>query len=188
MPLDDETIEGIAARYSVAETDQTLQIGNLDAPLKAGTYLAPWQQYAYVLINHVIDERPIHFATSGNAGSELALTAGLVRQGLTFKLHNGAVEDDPPDGALLMAASPYRGVTGDWVDIPRTRQLFDDVFIHRSGLPGDWKRWPDRSTIGIPNYYAWGYLALARGATQLGDREAAARYQERANAWFVLGS
>jgi len=87
-----------------------------------------------------------------------------------------------------MDASPYTAVTGDWVNVPRTRTLFEEVFVHRSGIPDEWSHWPDLATIGIPNYYAWGWLALAQAAAQAGDEEALDRFQERAEAWTALGS
>lgn len=68
----------------------------------------------------------------------------------------------------------------------RTQALMDQVFIHRGGLPDEWGFWPDRSTLGIPSYYAWGYIALAQAALQNSDQTALDRYQERAEAWSVL--
>ena len=60
--------------------------------------------------------------------------------------------------------------------------------MHRTGLPDGWKHWPDASTIGIPNYYAWVYVALAQASMQSADNEAVTRYQERAEAWTALGT
>ncbi|MEX2470672.1 MAG: hypothetical protein WEA34_00730, partial [Gemmatimonadota bacterium] len=79
-------------------------------------------------------------------------------------------------------------VTGQWVDVPRTQTLFDDVFMHRSGIPDEWDFWPDHSTIGIPNYYSWGYLALTEAAGQADQPELVQRYQERTQAWAELGT
>ena len=74
------------------------------------------------------------------------------------------------------------------MDLPRTRILLDDVFVHRTGIPDDWTHWPDLATIGIPNYYAWSYLALTQAAIQNSDEEAIETYQARAEAWRLLGS
>ena len=77
-------------------------------------------------------------------------------------------------------------VTGPWLDVERTAKLVESVFVHRSGIPDEWPHWPDRSTIGIPNYYAWAYAALAQVALQAGDRELQASYEERLRAWENL--
>ena len=188
MPLDDETIERVARSYAEVPEDRVLLMGNVRAELRGGQYLMPWQQYALTLINHVIDERPIYFASSGNAASSLGVNDYLVRQGLAFRLHNGAVPESLPAGVVPMPAGGYTPVTGSWVDLARTTTLVDEVFMHRSGIPDGWDHWPDQATIGIPNYYAWVYLALLQAAVQSNDQEAIALYQARAEAWTILGS
>ena len=188
MPLTDEQITQVARSYVPVEEDRYLQLGNVVAGLRAGQFLAPWQQFALNLINHVIDERPIYFASSGNAAASLGIQDYLVRQGLAFKLHDGPIEDEGSDGVMRMQPSPYSPVVGDWVDVSRTRTLLEDVFVQRSGIPDTWTHWPDLATIGIPNYYAWGYLALMQAAMQTGDQAALDRYQARAEAWSKLGS
>ncbi|MEX2465638.1 MAG: DUF2723 domain-containing protein [Gemmatimonadota bacterium] len=187
IPLTDEQIQRIAASYVPLEETQTLRLGEVTATLQAGAFLEPWQQFALSLINDAIGERPIYFASSGNAAISLGMRDHLVRQGLAFKLHNGTLSE-AREGFVRMAPSPYTSVTGDWVDVPRTSTLFDDVFMHRSGIPDDWSHWPDLATIGIPNYYSWGYLALTQAAVQAEQTERAERYQERAQAWAELGS
>jgi hypothetical protein len=188
LPLDDETIERVAGSYSQLDREQVLRMGNVTTRLHQGQILYPWMQYALVLINSSIGERPIYFASSASAASELGLDAYLVRQGLAYKLNDGPLEESRPEGVLHMARSPYLAVTGDWVDVPRTEKLMDEVFVHHSGIPDAWQHWPDASTIGIPNYYFWGYLALSQAAAQEGDDGDATRYRERAEAWSVLGT
>jgi hypothetical protein len=148
--------------------------------------LEPWRQFALNLINDSIGERPIYFASSGNAASSLGMRDYLVREGLAFRLHNGAIVADDARGVVRMGESPFTAVTGDWVDVDRTATLFDEVFIHRGGLPDEWRYWPDRSTLGIPSYYAWGYIALAQAALQSNEPDSLMRYQERVEAWSVL--
>ena len=188
IPLTDEQIDQVSLTYLRVDGTRQLQMGNVTAIILDGVTLAPWQQYALSLITEVIDERPIYFASSGNAATSLGLTGSLVRQGLAFRLHNGSLEDEAPDGVLEMQPNPYESVIGDWVDVPRTRLLHDQVFLHHTGIPDQWQHWPDRSTIGIPNYYAWGYLALTQAASQMSDAAAMARFRERAEAWSRLGT
>jgi hypothetical protein len=188
MPLSDSVIERVSQSYVPIDKDTDLTLGHVVAHLRKGTYLYPWQQYALTIILNSIGERPIYFASSGNAATELGLDSALVREGLAFKLHDGSLEQDSVPGVMHMAPSPYLSVVGDWVNVPRTRLLVDKVFVHHHGIPDTWGHWPDQATIGIPNYYAWTYLALTQAALQEGDKEAAAKYQERTEAWNRLGT
>ena len=188
MPLTEEQIQQVARSYVPIDQERRLALGNVVATLRAGQVLAPWQQFALNLINQAIGERPIYFASSGNAASSLGVDRYLVRQGLAFKLHNGELVEDEEAGLLRMEPSPYAPVIGEWVDVSRTRKLLEEVFIHRTGIPDEWSHWPDQATIGIPNYYYWAYLALGQAAIQQGDAEGLDHYQERAEAWMTLGT
>ena len=134
-----------------------------------------------------IDDRPIYFASSGNAAISLGVQPYLVRQGLAFKLHNGPVAESE-ELFTRLAPSAYSSVTGDWLHESRTRTLMDEVFLHRGGIPQDWDHWPDIATVGIPNYYSWVYTALMQASSQAGDAEAVERYQLEAESWLTLGT
>jgi len=188
LPLTDEQIDEAARVYSRVDQPVALQIGEIEARLAGGQNLAPWQRFALTLMIEAIDDRPIYFASSGNAAISLGVEPNLVRQGLAFKLYNGPLEPEGEHGYTPLEGSPYTPVTGNWVDIERTRVLADQVFMHRSGIPDEWDDWPDISTLGIPNYYSWMYLALLQAAMQAQDTEALDRYQERAEAWSALGT
>ena len=185
ISLNDDQIVQVAQQYVPIEQDMQLTMGNVNAIFRAGDVLSPWQQFALNLINDSIGERPIYFASSGNAAASLGLQPYLVRHGLAFRLNNGPLSAEVA-GVVNMAQSPFAPVTGDWVDVPRTEVLLDTVFVHRGGLPDEWEFWPDRSTLGIPSYYAWGYIALAQAALQSGDEAALARHQQRVEAWSTL--
>ncbi len=188
MPLTDEQITEASQTYAPVDQAVMIPIGNVEARLSGGQYLAPWQRFALTLMIASIDERPIYFASSGNAAISLGVQPYLVRQGLAFRLNNGEIFEDPDGGVTRLMPSPYSSVTGEWIDRDRTQLLLDEVFMHRTGIPDEWDHWPDIATIGIPNYYAWVYLSLVQTAIQDNDTEALDRYQARAEAWSVLGS
>ena len=188
IALTDEQIQQVASTYLTIDQTRAVPLGPVTATLQGGQFLEPWQQFALNLINEAISERPIYFASSGNAAQSLGLSDYLVRQGLAFKLYPGSLPEEAPEGVVRMLPSPYTSVTGDWVDVPRTQKLLTEVFIQRSGIPDDWSHWPDVATIGIPHYYSWGYLALTQAAMQAEQPELAERYQARAQAWSDLGS
>ena len=187
IPFTNEEIQEIALRYAPVDEDVRLPIGNVVATIAGGRFLSPWEQFALNLINESIDERPIYFASSGNAATSLGLQPYLYRQGLAFRLNNGPLEEVEDLGIVRMDPSAYSAVIGGWTDVPRTQQLLDEVFIHRTGIPDEWSHWPDIATIGIPSYYAWAYLALTQAAMQAEDEPALEQYQERAEAWSLLG-
>ena len=187
LDLDDATIDQAVLTYVPMDQDRLLMLGNVEARIPAGGYLYPWHQFALTLMSQTIGHRPIYFASSGNAAAELGVQPYLVRQGLAFKLHNRPRSANGPDGVVPIADSPLRVVTGPAVDVQRTEQLMDQVFVHRTGLPR-WDHWPDNSTIGIPNYYAWSYYALAQAAAQHDQQERMERYRDLGDLWATLGT
>ena len=188
LSLTDEQIEEAAGTYAPIDEAVTIRIGNIEARLSGGQYFAPWKRFALMLMIESIDERPIYFASSGNAATSLGVQPYLVRQGLAFRLNNGPLSADGDHGFTRLLASPYSAVTGEWLDVERTRTLLDEVFVHREGLPDSWDHWPDVATLGIPNYYSWVYMALVQEAIQRNDVEALDRYRARAEAWSSLGT
>ena len=188
LDLEDEVIAQVAgpAGYVSLAEDRDFPLGPVVARMPAGTVIAPWQQFALLLIQSSIEDRPIYFSSSGSAAQELGVAPYLVRHGLAFRLSPG-----PPDvnsRNILLEDPQIARVTGLWLDEERTRTLAEEVFVHRSGIPDEWSHWPDRSTVGIPNYYSWVYAALTQSATQTGDDdELRMRFQDRAVAWQTLG-
>lgn len=187
IPLTDEQIDEAAAGLARVDQSVVVQIGDIEARIPGGQYLSPWQRFALTLMVTAIDDRPIYFASSGNAALSLGVEPYLVRQGLAFRLYNGPLSEAEDDFVQLEDPT-LTPVTGRWLDPDRTEFLVEEVFIHRGGLPDEWEHWPDIATIGIPNYYAWVYLALLQEAIQSGDTEALDRYRARYQAWTELGT
>lgn len=187
IPLTDEQIDEAAAGLARVDQSVVVQIGDIEARIPGGQYLSPWQRFALTLMVTAIDDRPIYFASSGNAALSLGVEPYLVRQGLAFRLYNGPLSEAEDDFVQLEDPT-LTPVTGRWLDPDRTEFLVEEVFIHRGGLPDEWEHWPDIATIGIPNYYAWVYLALLQEVIQSGDTEALDRYRARYQAWTELGT
>ncbi len=188
LPLENEIIEQVAgpAGYVALDEDRDFLLGPVVARIAGGTVIYPWQQFALRLIQTSVEDRPIYFASSGSAARELGVVPYLVRHGLAFRLSPG-----PPDlnsRNILLEDPQIIPVTGAWLDVERTRTLVEEVFLHRTGIPDEWSHWPDRSTVGIPSYYAWVFAALAQSALQSGEDEQRRAYEERLIAWQTLGS
>jgi hypothetical protein len=184
LDLDDATVDQVGESYIPMEEARLLQVGNVQARIPGGIYLFPWHQFALTIMAQSLGTRPIYFASSGNAANELGVQPYLVRHGLAHKLVNG----DPraSASAVTIEDASIRQITGAVVDVARTEVLLERAFDNHSGLP-DWDRWPDHSTVGIPNYYAWAYYALAQAALQAGEDERKTRFEDLASRWATLG-
>jgi len=186
LPLENEIIEQVAgpAGYVSLDEDRDFPLGPVVASIAGGTVIYPWQQFALLLIQNSLGDRPIYFASSGSAARDLGVMPYLVRHGLAFRLSAGPPDLNPRN--VLLEDPQIIPVTGAWLDVVRTRTLAEEVFIHRTGIPDEWDHWPDRSTIGIPAYYAWVFAALAQSAVQTGDDDVRITYEDRLIAWQTL--
>jgi hypothetical protein len=185
--LDDETIERVSRTLAPLQEDRALDLGfGVTALLRGGTYVEPWQQFAFSIIANSLEDRPIYFASSGNAHEHLGLRPYVVRQGLALRLSPGLPDPDTVPGLVELLPSPLTSVTGTWLDAERTRTLSWEVFVHRSGLPDGWGFWPHRAVLGIPSYYAWAHYALYQAAVQEGQDDTARENLDRAEAWARL--
>ena len=189
LALDDATIERVARTVVPLQETREVALGRgVTAVLRSGSYLYPWHQFALAVISNSLGDRPVYFASSGNAADALGLTPYAVRQGLAYKLNPGLPDPDTQPGLVQLEPTPLTGVTGTWLDEERTRTLTWEVFQHRSGLPEAWNHWPHRAVLGVPSYYAWVHYALYQAAAQSEEEEAAEKNLRKAEEWARLGS
>jgi hypothetical protein len=189
LPLEDEQIARVAVTVAPIEEDRTLDLGQgVSARLRGQTLVYPWHQFALSIISFSLGDRPVYFASSGNAADELGLTPFLIRQGVAYRLNPGLPDPQAMEGVEELGVSPLTAVTGMWLDVDRTRKLAWDVFLHRGGLPDGWARWPYRAVLGVPSYYAWVHYSLYQAAVQAEREEEALENMDRAEAWARLGS
>jgi hypothetical protein len=112
-------------------------------------------QRADLLILMIIQDswpqRPIYFSrTSGSYAQQLGMVNHTIAQGLAAKLF---MPPSAPSRDTIFIAEQ-----GEWLDIKRTKALWDSVFMGPKALirRGDWI---DQPSVGIP------YLYIATGAT-----------------------
>jgi len=154
--------------------------------LRGGSYIEPWHQFALSIIASAMGDRPVYFASSGNAADHLGLRPYIVREGLAFRLNPGLPDPETMRGIVELSPSPLTGVTGIWLNVERTQALAWEVFVHRDGLPDEWEFWPHRAVLGIPSYYSWVHYALYQAGLQQNRPETAEENLERADAWARL--
>ncbi|MGW8265209.1 MAG: glycosyltransferase family 117 protein [Longimicrobiales bacterium] len=189
LRLDDATIARAAQTVVPVREDRTVDLGmGVTAILRNGSLIYPWHQFALSIISNSLGDRPVYFASSGNAAGDLGLTPFLIRQGVAYRLNPGLPDPDVLEGVEEMSVSPMTSVTGMWLDVERTRKLAWEVFLHRGGLPDAWSHWPYRAVLGVPSYYAWVHYSLYQAAIQGEREEEATENMDRAEAWARLGS
>jgi hypothetical protein len=111
-------------------------------------------------------DRPIYLSrTSAGYGNELGIGGYLLTQGLATKVFI------PPavpgkDTVLVSGAG--------WVDVHRSRQLWDSVFTGYKSLATR-NDWVDRPSVGIPYLYVATGLMLSEVLQQTGDRAGATK-------------
>ncbi len=187
--LDDATIEGVAGTVRALREDRVVSLGHgVTARLRGGTYLEPWQQFALAIVSNVMGDRPVYFASSGNAAENLGLRPFLIREGLAFRLNEGIPDPLTMSHVQEIPTSPFTSVTGLWLNYERTRTLAEEVYLYRDGLPDAWPRWPYRAVLGIPTYYSWVYYSLYQVASEQDLPEAAQADLNRAEAWARLAN
>jgi hypothetical protein len=111
-------------------------------------------------------DRPIYLSrTSAGYGSELGIGSYLLTQGLATKLFIPPATANK-DTLLVSGAG--------WVDVARTKTLWDSVFVgHRSlAMRHDWV---DRPSVGIPYLYVATGLMLSEVLQATGDSTSATR-------------
>jgi hypothetical protein len=141
--------------------------GTITATIPVGPgYLERAEQIVLLMIRDAFPERPIYLSrTSGGLGARLGLADYLLTQGLAQKLLP-AVPTPSPDTMPLREG---------WMDVPRTRALWEDVFLAPDALlrRGDWV---DQASVGIPLLYIATAIELAEVERRLGDSTAAQRH------------
>jgi hypothetical protein len=187
LVLDDAQIDRAVRTTTPIREDQTLDLGfGINATLRAGNYIEPWDQLALAIINASLGDRPIYFAATWNGGDRLGLGPYMVRQGLAFRLNEGLPDPQADEALFQLPESPFRGITGLWLDVDRTQTLLWKVYQHRDGLPEEWEFWPDRAVRGIPSYYSWAHFALQEWATDAGLEEEIQKNKDKSEAWALL--
>jgi hypothetical protein len=189
MPYDDATIDQIANAGATPVTQQSVyNAGNISSVIPAGpnTWLQPSDYFMAQMIQTAITDRPIYFAMTTAMYESLNLDNFLVRQGVAYKLSNGPVVPDSMPGVYAVPGQMGQSrMVGPFIDLPRTEQLLEEVFLHRGDFP-DWSRWVDSATEGIPFYYAFTHYGMASVYSALGDTANALRHQNRGDTFLRL--
>ena len=117
----------------------------------------------YSFLKDAYPERPLYFSrTSGGYPFELGLEHYVVTQGMAKKVVDHEVV--PGKDTLLIPGEGF-------VDVPRSKALWMDVFLANKSLP---KRngWVDDASIGIPDLYVITGMTVAEALARSGNMAA----------------
>ena len=157
----------------VLPSDFTLTLGGQPIRYEQGMWLGRGERLALAIIRDALDERPIHFATTGGLAETLGLDRWAVRQGLSSRLR---IEDLTQAGDAAFVTS---ALGQEWVDTDTTLRLMDEVHTYR----GLHRRllWQDQASVNIPLQFYFMY-AVASDAVlqQRGDVERAEQLADMA--------
>jgi hypothetical protein len=145
--------------YIQIQQPQLFRHGNITLNIQPG-YLVRDQLILLRLIKDSFPERPIYVSTGGGKGLEL--DPYLLSQGFVQKLVDHPIANSE--------ATPL--ISGLFVDVDRTRTLWDSVYRAPQSLikEGDWI---DRASFGIPYTYAFTGAILAEAMRGRGDEKSA---------------
>jgi hypothetical protein len=187
IPLPNEQIETIAGQAPFMMQDaQLFTAGNIQTTIPRGEVMLPADIFLAYIIQNSVQDRPIYFASTTQAFEELNLRGQILRQGVAFKLVDGALQPDATRGIIAMPPE-IQPVTGPLLDLPRTAALVDSVFVHHPGFPDDFGAWVDGATQQIPMYYGYTHWGLSQAYATLGDTARANRHYTAGERFLALG-
>ena len=142
----------------VLPSDFTLTLGGQPIRYEQGMWLGRGERLALAIIRDALDERPIHFATTGGLAETLGLDRWAVRQGLSSRLR---IEDlTLADDVAFVSSALGR----EWVDVDTTLRLMAEVHTYR----GLHRRllWQDQASVNIPLQFYFMYAVASDAVLQ----------------------
>lgn len=190
IPLTDEEIDRVAASYYIAPESMTLRAGNIRTTIAAGTALLPADTFAAAILQATLGERPIYFMPGSSHVLKLGLFGHTVRQGVTWKIHNGPDSAGEAEGVVALPRTQLSPIAGAAIDLPLTDTLFWEVFLRRGRILKSDAPWVDAATTSIPMQYVYAHYAAAQAHAIRGQEDATERHVRQAAWWeeAVLGS
>jgi hypothetical protein len=137
--------------YMEIRQPQVFRKGNIVATLRPPQVLNRADLLVLRMILDGYPERPMYFSkTAGSYGRELGLDPFLIQQGLARKLL-----PDVPQPSADTVLLPGEG----WIDVARTRALWDSVFVAPRSIIRR-GQWVDKASVGIPYLYISSAISL----------------------------
>ena len=181
LPLSDAQIDAIMVSAVPLPEDAIFEARGMQATIPGQRYLTPADQLMLTIIKEAWGDRPIFFASTGDAHRQLGLAPFVTRTGLAYRLTT------PQEAQRFVAMppdNPYYPILGAYVDVDRHRKLVWEAFQYGDLI--NRPAWPDDATRGFPTYYANAHLALAQAEGMLGNQAEADRNIKRTEEWMAV--
>ncbi|HVZ77139.1 MAG TPA: DUF2723 domain-containing protein [Gemmatimonadaceae bacterium] len=150
--------------YQLGPFSATIDPKNLPNDGAGHGYLSRADIFVLRMISDSYKDRPIYFSrTSGGYAHTLGLGDNTLTQGLASKLFFPPAANSTPGDTMY--------VQGDgWLDIARTKTLWDSVFVATKSLARR-NGWVDKPSIGIPYLYVATGIELGEALRAKGDQQ-----------------
>jgi len=188
LPLSDAQIRQVAQGAFVARQPMTLRAGTIHTTIQRGTTLLPSDTFTATILQHTLGRRPIYFMPASPAVQKLGLFGHTIREGITWRIENGPVDQNTPKGVQKLPDNRLAPVAGAAIDLDTTDTLVWHVYRRRGRILDPSMPWVDAATTDILMQYAYTSFAAAEAHELRGDTQRAAQYARRAEWWQSLAS
>lgn len=182
LPLSDGEIGQIAESYFVAREPMMLHVGDIETRIEPGIALPPADGFVAAMLKATLGERPVYFMPGSPAVTRLGLWGHTVRQGVVWKIRNGALPE-VGEAVVPLREGTLSSFAGAAIDLPLTDTLVWDVYLRRGRILDPDAPWTDAATTDIIGQYAYTHFAAAQAHVLRGDDAEAARHVRRAEWW-----
>jgi hypothetical protein len=182
LPLSNRDIEQVASAAFVTPEPLTFRAGNVQSVIAAGTPILPADTFVAAILQASLGRRAIHFSTPSPIIEKLGLQAYAVRQGLTFRLNDGAVAPAEQARLVPLPVSDLSSVSGAYVDLSYTDTLLR-VGLKRGRSTEPETPFVDKAVANIVLQYAWAHYTLAQAHSVLRNPAEFAGHVQAAREW-----
>jgi hypothetical protein len=161
----------------VVDEPVTIDVAGIELSFPENAILRRQDIAVLQVLRKNMDQRPIYFSVTVPEEAKVGLRDHLVREGIVDRIHARPASELARAGGQVVPMQPPET---SWIDIPRTQELLDDVYLFRGVQDEDvYKDGTARALIG--NYGAT-WLQLASARARVGDTAEAVEALQRGNA------
>ncbi len=182
VPLTDAEINQYASTYFVVEEPLTMTAGDIEAEVAPGTALRSADLVTASILQATMGERPIHFMPGSPIVERLGLSDYTVRQGVTWKIHNGSIPLSRDEELVTFGESRFP-LSGAAIDLALTDTLVWEVYLRRGRILDPEAPWVDAATANILGQYVYTHFAAAQAHALRGEERAIGRHVRQAEWW-----
>jgi len=161
----------------VVDEPVTIDVAGIELSFPENAILRRQDIAVLQVLRKNMGQRPLYFSVTVPEEAKVGLRDHLVREGIVDRIHARPASELARAGEQVV---PMQAPETSWIDIPRTQELLDEVYLFRGVQDEDvYKDGTARALIG--NYGAT-WLQLASARARVGDTAEAVEALQRGNA------